>query len=597
MGAAASEATMSDLLSSTPIRDAASVIKRLAHLGAVDPDNRPGFLTSFVNELYTLAPKVRINPDWLVTQAAHETGDTVNGAWAPFVSAIWRARGNPGGIGVTDDNDLGYGFPDGRMAARAMTAHMYVYVYGNEHVDVSIVPYIPLDPRWNAVVQSGWAGVVDSIDDLAGRWASDPEYANKLRTRFAQIIDAADEITGEPTVATKPYVLISAGHRSTNDPGNPVEKNLTDELSVADVNAFRAAGFSADFWQRDLDKDSNPDQTIGDLTTMVLGYRRVIASRPEEFVVLWENHFNGTESAVHVIVPDVDSLASAFADGFVPADTAANNTLDTALATTIAQKINAKLGVALFNGTLGLKGVMSERESGVGLSGSRLGVFSGTAIYRDKAIRVIIEHGGTNDFSRYKNFAAVCAQAKVEAVMEVFGLAATNLPKPTLSVGAKVQAKGALDLREGWGASAKLVARLKQGTLATILDEKASGVAVPQIANGLVWWDVAGAFGTGWVREDQLIKAVEIPGPNPLVYPAGLDKERATVLFGKVEGYGFDENGDISRLWLQRGREIGRFPALIYVENDTTSGAQWFGFADGLVVWRPDRKSAFRELK
>jgi hypothetical protein len=107
-------------------------------------------------------------------------------------------------------------------------------------------------------------------------------------------------------------------------------------------------------------------------------------------------------------------LASGFVQGRVPEDVMENNTLDVQLAGAYARAIVAAVdGMRLLG-----NGIMPENETGVGLpiskggQNSRLGMMGATAPYRDKAVRLTIEHGGTNDAKR-PNFAAKCAAAIV----------------------------------------------------------------------------------------------------------------------------------------------------------------------------------------
>lgn len=185
-------------LTSPPVRSPQAVYDRLVALGASDPDGRPGFLRAFVFEAARMGSLTGINWNWQIAQAAHETADPnpVTGKFGPFNSKPWRERGNPGGIGITDTFDYGYGFPDGIASADAQHAHLYVYVKGNKNINPAVKP--ELDPRWDAVVQKGWAGTVKAVDDLTGKWATDavePDdpktYGDKLRERFTWVIEGA----------------------------------------------------------------------------------------------------------------------------------------------------------------------------------------------------------------------------------------------------------------------------------------------------------------------------------------------------------------------------------------------------------------------
>lgn len=180
---------MDTRLTANPVSTASAVHDRAVALGARDPDGKPGFLLSYLRNVYQLAPQAGLSPDWIAVQASHETDF--------FRSPIWRARGNPAGIGVTDGADLGYGFDTGTDAARAHIVHMWGYVKGTVVASV-LLPYLRLDPRWDALMQSGMAGTVTTIDDLGnGRWASDPAYPAGLRRHYAALIAPDETGTGD----------------------------------------------------------------------------------------------------------------------------------------------------------------------------------------------------------------------------------------------------------------------------------------------------------------------------------------------------------------------------------------------------------------
>jgi hypothetical protein len=130
-------------------------------------------------------------------------------------------------------------------------------------------------------------------------------------------------------------------------------------------------------------------------------------------------HYDGARSVLHAIVPDNVGLSTAYPEGRDPNDTAANNPLDRRLGVAIVDRmVRAGLG-SPFHGSLGETGLMSERETGVGRQGYRLAVMSATAPSRVKAVRLVIEHGGTSDPAahRFSDF----ARAAADAIESVYG--------------------------------------------------------------------------------------------------------------------------------------------------------------------------------
>lgn len=188
-------------LTSPPVRSPQAVYDRLVALGASDPDGRPGFLKAMVFRAARNGALSDISFCWQIAQAAHETADTnpKTGKFGPFNSKIWRERGNPGGIAVTDTIDYGVGFPDGIVAADAHHAHLGVYIFDDDEMPAVVREMKHLDPRWDAVVQKGWQGTVKTVDDLTGKWATDKDYGAKLRQRFTWVIEGAKVDPSVPT--------------------------------------------------------------------------------------------------------------------------------------------------------------------------------------------------------------------------------------------------------------------------------------------------------------------------------------------------------------------------------------------------------------
>jgi hypothetical protein len=95
------------------------------------------------------------------------------------------------------------------------------------------------------------------------------------------------------------------------------------------------------------------------------------------------------------------------------------------------------------------------------------------------------------------------------------------------------------------------------------------------------------------------------PGPMPsFICPSGMHEGVAAYLFGEVTAnngdvYRFDPNGDISRAWLVRGNETGRYSGLVSVQiysEGEPEQRQYFQLSDGWVVWRPSMTEVFRDM-
>jgi len=178
----------------TPVCAPASVPQHIAEAYArLCQAKRLDDVLTFIDELYHLCPAVGINPTILVAQSAHETGDPTTGrGWQ---SPAWVERLNPAGIGITDSRDFGYTFHDGREAARALCVHHAAYIFGR--LPPALEPYRALDPRFDAVLRAGYGGTVSFLEDYGnGKWASDPDYAAKIKRHLSAIIALDTERSG-----------------------------------------------------------------------------------------------------------------------------------------------------------------------------------------------------------------------------------------------------------------------------------------------------------------------------------------------------------------------------------------------------------------
>ena len=133
---------------------------------------RPEDLAAYIAEVYRLAPLVGLDPAVAVAQSALETG------W--WQSPAWGQHLNPAGIGITSPDDTSATWANGADAARAQIVHLYLYAAGPIPPDHPLAPYIALDPRYDAALSAGRAGSARAIADLAGSWATDPQYAQSI---------------------------------------------------------------------------------------------------------------------------------------------------------------------------------------------------------------------------------------------------------------------------------------------------------------------------------------------------------------------------------------------------------------------------------
>jgi flagellum-specific peptidoglycan hydrolase FlgJ len=123
-------------------------------------------------EVYRLAPAVGLDPAVVVAQSALETG------W--WQSPAWTDHLNPAGIGITGPEAASPTWESGVEAARAQLVHLSLYAAGPIPPDHPLAPFIALDPRYEPALAAGRAGSAPRLADLAGRWATDPNYATSI---------------------------------------------------------------------------------------------------------------------------------------------------------------------------------------------------------------------------------------------------------------------------------------------------------------------------------------------------------------------------------------------------------------------------------
>jgi len=188
------------------------------HYGALRGDD----LDRYVREVYRLAPEVGLDPAIVIAQSALET-DT----WR---TAYWRDHLNPAGIGITHDGAPSFTWANGADAARGQIVHLYLYAVGKIPAGHVLAPYKHLDPRYDAAVSAGYAGSAETIADLSGTWATDPNYAEKIAGRGNDIF-------------IRHRLLTIGGSTNANDPRQADDANA--------VTAWRTTALnppSAELW-------------------------------------------------------------------------------------------------------------------------------------------------------------------------------------------------------------------------------------------------------------------------------------------------------------------------------------------------------------
>lgn len=343
---------------------------------------------SYARELRRLCAVggLRMAPVW--AQAVHETNK--------FRSMAWGDLLNPAGIKTSKGAIRRY--RNGVDAARAHVFHLSLYLS-----PAAITPELADELRVYSYLEGRERAVRAFVEDhgfaesLAGiaidgeGWAEDKQYGEKVARLFDLIF--------RPPVTNKKLasILLVSGHRNQSG-GNPEEASRTPALATAYLAELRSRGYWTEHLQA-IDGDGDPDDTLGSLA--------VVANKANEWLqrqratdrvpVMLDLHFEGGGSpGVFAIIPDA------------PSDSWEMNLLDNKLARAIVGKIHEQTGLTIRGAGVREPGVMSEKQTGVGADGFRLGMFSLTFPSRAFSVRLIVEHGSLDhDSDRVMNTSPV----------------------------------------------------------------------------------------------------------------------------------------------------------------------------------------------
>jgi N-acetylmuramoyl-L-alanine amidase len=254
---------------------------------------------------------------------------------------------------------------------------------------------------------------------------SPDQYINSVIKLMNAWIQPGQGVTN-PVSNKQLKIALSAGHHNT-DGGSPVEHAITGPLCHYYAEYFRSQGHDV--------RVITPNDGLGDSP---IGLQEVAHQ-----VVTWaqagwvadlylETHTQGLNDST------VRGCFGIYPDWGGDLDSIVRNNL----AHSICQAINEVVGIPIWQ-----NGVMSERATGVGISGFRLGIFLVTAPVASRTTRLIIEHGAhTNPQDRaiLENPAKqkLIAQAAAKAIINYFR--GTTEMSVSLPYGVNVDNAGAL---------------------------------------------------------------------------------------------------------------------------------------------------------
>lgn len=149
---------------------------------------RPVAVSAYIREVYRLGTKVGIDPTFVVAQAYLECRNRTT--LVPFSSNAWVDHLNPAGIGITDSGPQSMlSTQDPIVSARVHVTHVAGYIQGKAPWIIE-AGYDKLDPRWQALIDSGRMGTIDYVEQFgSGVWATakSSEYATNILTFMNQI--------------------------------------------------------------------------------------------------------------------------------------------------------------------------------------------------------------------------------------------------------------------------------------------------------------------------------------------------------------------------------------------------------------------------
>ncbi|MDQ4099677.1 MAG: glucosaminidase domain-containing protein [Chloroflexota bacterium] len=410
---------------------------------------RADAVEAYLREVYRLGGRVGINADIVAVQAIHETD------W--FRSKWWKERLNPAGIGITGDpaqDKASRTWETGEDAARAHLVHLWLYAEG-ETLHEALEPFRKLDPRWDAAVAAGKVGKTKTIAALAGTWAADQDYAEKIVRHLNAIFpDAPTPQPAPPSdesldavgrALQKRVILLNMGHRHTIKPGGAKrEYDWTPGAVWAAEKALSKRGYTVLVNQRD-DGGSDHELIAGSLDKIGQNAVQLDRARGPIFLYISFHYDSARAPGFHIIPASANNLTFSRTGQKHPDDTLENNALDLLFSRIMAKRMRTEIPDMGLRKVWGWDepGIMPEFRTGVAEGGWRLSEMGETKPLRDHAVRVVMEAGSygweSNRELLWSNgfrdqYAEVLADAVDQFHEQAFKTRGQGLPPPPAPV-------------------------------------------------------------------------------------------------------------------------------------------------------------------
>lgn len=397
---------------------------------------QPEAIDQYVAACWATCRALGVAPGKAFAQSMVETN---NGR---FTGQVPLSANNVAGIGATNNTGQYLQYSSWFHGWAAYGLHLLAWLDRLDMAPALFAGQVPtraqlltLDPRIDLVAAArATKGKVTSWRSLGGRWAvangvpwseqatMAQNYGWKIEQRYNAALAAEPAPTNGGGAMIN--VFLSAGHHNDSG-GSQREYEQTGELCEA-VARHLMADYPGAFDVRvaqpdgpDADTEPGDGHLAGSLD--VVGNTAVAMSRAGWIPRLTlECHTEGGGgTGVFVIFPDDPTRA----------ETDPNRDYDAAMATVFGPAIAREVAGATGLGVRSVSGagVMSERRTGVGAGGSRLGYFRTTAPLAATTERCIVEYGAHDKdpdwtIARQPGFADRCGRATAKAIAAYYGV-------------------------------------------------------------------------------------------------------------------------------------------------------------------------------
>ena len=343
---------------------------------------------------WQIAPRYGIPPEIAFAQAMHETD------WGKYTGVVPSTYHNWCGLktkqgGSNTSASAHQAFPSDDVGVLAHIQHLARYAGAETVADSDFL----VDPRWSLVTKT-----TQTVEGLGGAWAPAKSYGTTVAALVTDLRSFANDGSW-PVPADKPTVALAAGHHNTSG-GNADEKAQTGRLTPAIAAALRARGVNV--------RVITPDEGRGDFPGTLSDVARQVKATDTVFL---EVHTEGVSN------PNVRGIFAIYPDWDGDVDTDVRDTLGPS----IVNAVSDATGLPVRG-----NGLMSEKKTGVGIGGDRLGIFRVTEPLKASVTRLIVEYGAhTNaaDMALWNapGFVERAAGATADAIAAFLGVA---VPQP-----------------------------------------------------------------------------------------------------------------------------------------------------------------------